>query len=53
MGLFGFLSKPFVDVIDWVAEAGALAARHPMQGREIQNVAQLTVRDGQIALFYR
>lgn len=53
MGLFGFLSKQFIDVIDWVDEPGMLAARHPMQGREIQNGAQLTVRDGQIALFYR
>jgi membrane protease subunit (stomatin/prohibitin family) len=53
MGLFGFLSKQFVDVIDWVDEPGTLAARHPMQGREIQTGAQLTVRDGQVALFYR
>lgn len=53
MGLFGFLSKQFVDVIDWVDEPGTLAVRHPMQGRAIQNGAQLTVRDGQIALFHR
>ncbi|NLS29276.1 hypothetical protein S2M10_42980 [Sphingomonas sp. S2M10] len=53
MGLFDFLSKQFVDVIDWVDQPGTLAARHPMEGREIQNGAQLTVRDGQIALFYR
>jgi membrane protease subunit (stomatin/prohibitin family) len=53
MGLFGFLSKQFVDVIDWVDEPGTLADRHPMQGRAIQNGAQLTVRDGQIALFHR
>lgn len=53
MGLFGFLSKQFVDVIDWVDEPGTLAVRHPMQGRAIQSGAQLTVRDGQVVLFHR
>jgi membrane protease subunit (stomatin/prohibitin family) len=52
MSLFGFLSKQFVDVIDWVDEPGTLAVRYPMQDREIQNGAQLTVRSGQIAFFY-
>jgi membrane protease subunit (stomatin/prohibitin family) len=52
MGIFDFLSKQFVDVIDWVDEAGTLAIRYPMEDREIQNGAQLTVRSGQTALFY-
>lgn len=52
MGLFDFLSKQFVDVIDWVEEPGDLAERYPMRDREIQNGAALTVRDGQIAFFY-
>lgn len=52
MGLFGFLSKQFVDVIDWVDEPGTLAIRYPMADQEIQNGAQLTVRSGQTALFY-
>lgn len=52
MGIFDFLSKQFVDVIDWVDEPGTLAIRYPMQDREIQNGAQLTVRAGQTALFY-
>lgn len=52
MGIFDFLSKQFVDVIDWVDEPGVLAIRYPMQDREIQNGAQLTVRSGQTALFY-
>lgn len=52
MSLFGFISKQFVDVIDWVDEPGTLGIRYPMQDREIQNGAQLTVRSGQIALFY-
>lgn len=52
MGIFDFLSKQFVDVIDWVDEPGTLAVRYPMQNREIQNGAQLTVRAGQTALFF-
>lgn len=52
MGIFDFLSKQFVDVIDWVDEPGTLAIRYPMEDREIQNGAQLTVRAGQTALFY-
>ncbi|TGX53526.1 hypothetical protein E5A73_11870 [Sphingomonas gei] len=52
MGIFDFLSKQFVDVIDWVDEPGTLAIRYPMEDREIQNGAQLTVRSGQTALFY-
>jgi membrane protease subunit (stomatin/prohibitin family) len=52
MGIFDFLSKQFVDVIDWVDEPGVLAVRFPMQDREIQNGAQLTVRSGQTAMFY-
>ena len=52
MGILDFLSKQFVDVIDWVEEPGDLGIRYPMQDREIQNGAQLTVREGQIAFFY-
>lgn len=52
MGLLDFLSKQFVDVIDWVDEPGVLAIRYPMKDREIQTGAQLTVRDGQKAFFY-
>ena len=51
MGVFDFLSKQFIDVIDWTDEPGVLAIRYPMQDREIQNGAQLTVREGQIAAF--
>jgi hypothetical protein len=39
MGILDFLSKQFVDVIDWVEEPGLLAWRYPMQDREIQNGA--------------
>jgi membrane protease subunit (stomatin/prohibitin family) len=44
--------KQFIDVIEWVEEGnGVLSYRYPMQDREIQNGAQLTVRDSQLALF--
>ena len=52
MGLFDFLSKQFVDVIDWVEDPGDLAERYPLRDREIQNGAALTVREGQVAFFY-
>lgn len=52
MGVFDFLSKQFIDVIDWTEEPGELAFRYPMADREIQNGAQLTVREGQIAAFF-
>lgn len=47
-----FLSKQFIDVIEWVEpEEGILAYRYPMQDREIQNGGKLTVRDSQMAVF--
>lgn len=52
MGLFDFLSKQFIDVIDWVEAPDDLALRYPMRDHAIQNGASLTVRDGQIAFFY-
>src|SRR5271165_2356327 len=52
MSLRDFLSKQFIDVIDWVEpEDGILAYRYPMQDREIQNGGKLTVRDSQVAAF--
>jgi membrane protease subunit (stomatin/prohibitin family) len=52
MSLRDFLSKQFIDVIDWVEPAdGILAYRYPMQDREIQNGGKLTVRDSQMAIF--
>lgn len=50
--MFGFLKKQFIDVIEWTeSEAGVLSYRYPMQDREIQNGAKLTVRESQIAVF--
>jgi membrane protease subunit (stomatin/prohibitin family) len=38
MSLRDFLSKQFIDVIEWVEpDEGILAYRYPMQDREIQN----------------
>ena len=52
MGIREFLSKQFIDVIEWVEpEDGILAYRYPMQDREIQNGGKLTVRDSQTAVF--
>lgn len=52
MGIFDFIKKQFIDVIDWTeSEDGVLAYRYPMQDREIQNGAKLTVRETQVALF--
>jgi membrane protease subunit (stomatin/prohibitin family) len=52
MALRDFLGKQFIDVIDHVeAEDGVLAFRYPMQDREIQSGAKLTVRESQMAGF--
>ena len=52
MALMDFIKKQFIDVIHWTEEAdGVLAYRYPMEDFEIQNGAQLTVRDSQICVF--
>jgi membrane protease subunit (stomatin/prohibitin family) len=52
MSLRDFISKQWIDVIDWTEPAdGILAFRYPMQDREIQNGGKLTVRDSQLAVF--
>ena len=53
MGLMSFISKQFIDVIQWTEEQpGMLAYRYPMQDKEIQNGAQLVVRETQRAAFF-
>lgn len=50
--MFDIFKKQFIDVIDWTEEEnGVLQYRFPTMDREIQNGAQLTVRDSQMALF--
>lgn len=52
MSLSDFIRKQFVDVIDWVeSDPELLVYRFPMQDREIQNGAKLTVRESQLAVF--
>ncbi|HYT22551.1 MAG TPA: SPFH domain-containing protein [Candidatus Polarisedimenticolia bacterium] len=52
MSLRDFITKQFIDVIEWVEpEEGILTYRYPMQDREIQNGGKLTVRDSQAAVF--
>ncbi len=52
MSLRDFITKQFIDVIEWAEpEEGILAYRYPMQDREIQNGGKLTVRDSQAAIF--
>lgn len=52
MALMDFVKKQFIDIIHWTEETdGVLAYRFPMQDFEIQNGAELTVRDTQQAMF--
>ena len=52
MSLMDFIKKQFIDVIQWTEEGdGVLATRYPMQDMEIQNGAQLIVRESQLAVF--
>ncbi|RZU00628.1 SPFH domain-containing protein [Rivibacter subsaxonicus] len=52
MALMDFIKKQFIDVIEWTEPGdGLLAWRYPMQDREIQNGAMLTVRESQMAVF--
>jgi membrane protease subunit (stomatin/prohibitin family) len=53
MGLMSFISKQFIDVIQWTEDQpGILAYRYPMEDKEIQNGAQLVVRETQRAAFF-
>jgi len=50
--VMSFIRKQFIDVIEWDKQSDdVLMWRYPMQDNEIQNGAQLTVRDGQYAVF--
>jgi membrane protease subunit (stomatin/prohibitin family) len=52
MPLLDFLTKQFIDVIQWTEpDENVLAYRYPMQDMEIQSGAQLTVRESQCAAF--
>jgi len=52
VSFFNIFKKQFIDVIEWTDDQpGVLSFRYPMIDKEIQNGAQLTVRDSQLALF--
>lgn len=50
--MFDIFKKQFIEVIEWTEEEdGVLAYRFPTLDKEIQNGAQLTVRESQMVLF--
>ena len=52
MGLFDKIRGEFIDVIEWTDDSGdTLVYRFERHGNEIKNGAQLTVREGQSAVF--
>lgn len=52
MTLGSFISKQFIDVIEWnEPQDGILSYRYPMRDLEIQNGGQLTVSESQMAAF--
>jgi membrane protease subunit (stomatin/prohibitin family) len=52
MALMDFIKKQFIDILEWMESGdGTLAWRYPMEDREIQNGASLTVRESQVAVF--
>ena len=52
MALMDFIKKQFIDILEWNEEGdGVLAWRFPMEDREIQTGASLTVRESQMAVF--
>lgn len=52
MALMDFIKKQFIDVLEWLEDGDeVLAWRYPMEDREIQSGAILTVRESQFALF--
>lgn len=52
MGVFDFISKQFLDIIEWEDNTqDTLVYKFPMQDNEIQNGGKLVVRPGQAAVF--
>lgn len=52
MGIFDIFSKQFIDVIEWSEDDSELIQyRYPVIDKEIQYGGQLTVSEGQMALF--
>ncbi|NBD25358.1 SPFH domain-containing protein [Paenibacillus glycinis] len=51
MGLFSFLKGQFIEVIEWIEDTESLVYRFPAYDNAIKMGAQLTVREGQAAIF--
>jgi len=52
MGLFDKIRGEFIDVVEWTDDSSnTLVYRFPRHNNEIKNGAQLTVREGQAAVF--
>src|SRR6188474_3962018 len=52
MALMDFLSKQFIDIIEWLDDSrDTLSYRFPDQDKEIKRGAQLIVRESQVAQF--
>lgn len=52
MGIFDAIRSQFIDVIEWTDDGGhVMAHKYDMNGKEIMMGAQLTVREGQVAIF--
>ncbi|MDQ1638450.1 MAG: hypothetical protein QOF62_1789 [Pyrinomonadaceae bacterium] len=52
MGIFDAIRSQFIEVIEWLDDSGnTILYRFPVQGQEIKNGAQLTVRESQSAVF--
>lgn len=51
MGLFSFLKGQFIEVIEWVEDTNSIVYRFPAYDNAIKMGAQLTVREGQAAIF--
>ena len=52
MGIFDAIRSQFIEVIQWLDDTGnTMLYRFPVQGQEIKNGAQLTVRESQAAVF--
>lgn len=53
MGLFNFIKGQLINVIEWTDDEAndLMVYRFPVDGKEIKNGAQLTVRESQVAIF--
>jgi membrane protease subunit (stomatin/prohibitin family) len=52
MGILDAIRSQFIEVIEWLDDSGnTILYRFPVQGQEIKNGAQLTVRESQTAVF--